>query len=109
MNSTWIQVGTAVVLPFLALLFGFLTGQRSRSIAVATTVEKDWLNTVAEDLAEFIEVQYDVVWKRWRLKDLELTDPNARARPYDKESFRDLQDACWKQTFDRTFSKPNFL
>ena len=99
MNSFWIQIGTAILLPFFALLAGFLTGRRSRSIAVATTVEKDWLDTVAADLAEFIEVQYDIIWKRWRLRDLELTEPNARTRLYDKESFRDLQDAVWKQTF----------
>ena len=105
MNTTWIQIGTAIVLPFLALLFGFLTGQRSRSITVATTVEKDWLNTVAENLAEFIELQYDVVWKRWRLKDLELTDPEVRSQPYEKESFRYLQDELWKQTFRSDFLK----
>ena len=105
MNATWIQIGASVVLPFLALLFGFLAGQRSRSITVATTVEKDWLNSVAEDLAEFTELQYDIVWKRWRLKLVELTDLELRSRPYENESFRYLQEALWKQTFRSDFLK----
>ena len=102
---SWIQIATAVILPVLAVIVGYFTGRRSRSITVATTVEKEWLNTVAEDLAEFIEVQYDIVWKRWRLKDLELTGGKEQSSPYDKESFRELQDACWKQTFRSDFLK----
>lgn len=98
MNIDWLQLGT-ILFPLLALTTGYLAGKRGRSNAIATTVEKDWLDTVAEDLAEFTELQIDIVWKRWRIKILESTDPETSSQSYEKEGFRTLQEAAWKQTF----------
>ena len=83
----------------MTLAFGFFAGRRGRSNAIATTVDKDWLDTVAEDLAEFTELQCDIIWKRWRLKVLEDTAPETSSQSYANEAFRTLQDASWKQTF----------
>lgn len=108
MNKDWLQLG-AILFPLLALIAGYFAGKRGRSNAIATTVEKDWLDTVAEDLAEFTELQIDIVWKRWRIKILESTDPETSSHSYEKEGFRTLQEASWKQTFRSDFLKSKLL
>ena len=109
MNKEWFQLGATILLPLMALVAGYFAGQRGRSIAIATTVEKDWLNCVAEDLAEFIELQIDIVWKRWRIKVKASTDPETSSLSYEKESFRSLQDASWQQTFRSDLLKSKLL
>lgn len=109
MNEGWFELGANVLVALIAVLAGFYAGQRGRSIAIATTVEKDWLHTVAEDLAEFTELQLDIVWKRWRLQVMEGTDPETSPDSYEKEAFRSLQDASWKQTFRSDFLRSKLL
>ncbi len=99
MDTGWLTLGTSVLLSLMGLAAGFLAGRRGRSNAIATTVERDWLDTVAEDLAEFTELQCDIIWKRWRLKVIEDTEPETSSQSYENEAFRALQDASWKQTF----------
>ena len=109
MNKDWILLGAAILFPLLTLIAGYLAGQRGRSNAIATTVERDWLHTVAEDLAEFIELQIDIVWKRWRIKVIEGTNPETSSQSYQNEAFRILQEASWKQTFRSDFLKSKLL
>jgi hypothetical protein len=109
MNKDWILLITAILFPLLTLKAGYSAGQRGRSNAIATTLEKDWLNTVAADLAEFIELQIDIVWKRWRIKVMEDTDPETSSHSYEKEAFRILQDAAWQQTFRSDLLKSKLL
>ena len=105
----WVQLGETILFPLAALIAGYFAGQRGRSNAIATTVEKDWLHTVAEDLAEFIELQIDIVWKRWRIKVIEGTNPETNSQSYENEAFRILQEASWKQTFRSDFLKSKLL
>jgi hypothetical protein len=105
----WILPVTAILVPVLTLIAGYFAGQRGRSNAIATTVEKDWLNTIAEDLAEFIEVQIDIVWKRWRIKLIEDTTPETSSHSYEKEGFRAVQEAAWRQTFRSDLLKSKLL
>jgi hypothetical protein len=109
MKKDWILLGAAILFPLLTLVAGYLAGQRGRSNAIATTVERDWLHTVAEDLAEFIELQIDIVWKRWRIKVIEGTNPETSSQSYENEAFRLLQEASWKQTFRSDFLKSKLL
>ena len=99
MDTGWLQLGTSVLLSVIGLAAAYFAGRRGRSNAIATTVDKDWLDTVAEDLAEFTELQCDIIWKRWRLKVTEETQPETSSQSYQNEAFRALQDASWKQTF----------
>jgi hypothetical protein len=99
MDTGWLQPAATVVFSLMTLAFGFFAGRQGRSNAIATTVDKDWLDTVADDLAEFTELQCDIIWKRWRLKVLEDTAPETSSQSYENEAFRALQDALWKQTF----------
>lgn len=105
MNKDSILLGAAVLFPLLTLIAGYLAGHRGRSNAIATTVERDWLQTVAEDLAEFIEVQIDIVWKRWRNKVIERTNPETSSQSYESEAFRVLQESSWTKTFRSDFLK----
>ncbi len=109
MNKDWFQLGATIVLPLIGVIAGYFAGQRGRSIAIATTVEKDWLHCVAEDLAEFIELQIDMIWKGWRIKVMEGTNPETSSHSYEKEAFRLVQDASWKQTFRSDFLKSKLL
>jgi len=108
-TSTILQFATALVLPLATLGAGFWAGRRGRSITVATTLDKEWLNAVADDLAEFTELQYDIIWKRWRLKLYELTAPESSSPTYDRDAFRLLQEASWKQTFRSDFLKSRLM
>jgi hypothetical protein len=105
----WFQFGVTALFPLAALIVGYFAGQRGRSNAIATTVEKDWLHTVAEDLAEFIELQIDIVWNRWRIKVIDGTNPATSSHSYGNEPFRILQEASWKQTFRSDFLKSKLL
>jgi len=109
MNKDWILLGAAILVPMLTLIAGYFAGRQGRSNAIATTVEKDWLHTIAEVLAEFIELQIDIVWNRWRIKVIEGTNPETRSHSYEKESFRIIQEASWKQTFRSDFLKSKLL
>ena len=100
---------TPILLGLLSAVTGFLVGQRTRSVTIATTLERDWLNGIAVDLAEFIEVQYDVVWKRWRLQHLEISEPKDQPIRLRTKSLRYLQDACWEKTFRSDFLKTKLL
>lgn len=108
MNIDWLQVG-ALVMPFIAVIAAYLAGQRGRSNAIATTVDKDWINTVAEDLAEFIELQIDIVWKRWRVRVIDCTTPETSSKSYDSEGFRITQQASWDKTFRSDLLKSKLL
>lgn len=108
MKIDWIQLGS-LLLPLMALIAGYFAGQRGRSNAIATTVEKDWLHTVAEDLAEFTELQIDIVWKKWRIKVIEDTKPETSSQSYENEAFRIVQEASWKQTFRSDLLKTKLL
>ena len=99
MDKDWFLIGVPFLLSSVTLIAGYYAGQRGRSIAIATTVDKEWLQTIAEDLAEFVELQIDIVWKRWRLIVMEGTDPETSSTSYEKEAFRFLQEASWRQTF----------
>lgn len=107
--NIWFQLGVPTLVTLVTLIVGYFVGRRGRSNAIATTVEKDWLHTVAEDLAEFTELQIDIVWKRWRLKVKERTDPETSSHSYENEAFRSLQEASWKQTFRSDFLKSKLL
>ncbi|MGZ5437244.1 MAG: hypothetical protein ACXWID_18310 [Pyrinomonadaceae bacterium] len=109
MNKDWILLGVAILSPVLTLLAGFFAGHRGRSNAIATTVEKDWLHTVAEDLAEFIELQIDIVWKRWRIKVIQGTTPETSSQSYQDEAFRILQEASWSRTFRSDLLKTKLI
>jgi hypothetical protein len=109
MNKDWILLIAGILFPLLTLIAGYLAGQRGRSNAIATTVERDWLQAIAEDLAEFIELQIDIVWKRWRIKDNERITPETSSQSYENEAFRILQEASWKQTFRSDFLKSKLL
>ena len=109
MNKDWILLIGGSLVPLLTLIAGYLAGQRGRSNAIATTVERDWLQAVAEDLAEFIELQIDIVWKRWRIKDHERTTPETSSALYGDEAFRILQESAWKQTFRSDLLKSKLL
>ena len=108
MKIEWIQLAS-LLLPLMALIAGYFAGQRGRSNAIATTVEKDWLHTVAEDLAEFTELQIDIVWKKWRIKVIEDTRPETSSQSYDNEAFRIVQEASWNQTFRSDLLKTKLL
>ena len=108
MKIEWIQIGS-LLLPLMALIAGYFAGQRGRSNAIATTVEKDWLHTVAEDLAEFTELQIDIVWKKWRIKVIEDTKPETSSQSYENEAFRIVQEAAWQQTFRSDLLKTKLL
>ena len=97
------------LLPLLTLAFGFVAGRRSRSVTIATTLEKDWLNNIAESLAEFIELQYDVIWKRWRFRLLQLSLPLENRDLYSNDGLRYLQDACWEKTFRSDYLKTRLM
>jgi len=104
MNKDWILSITAI----LTLITGYFAGQRGRLNALATTVEKEWLKTVAEDLAEFVELQIDIIWKRWRINVID--DANqTNSQSYEKEAFRSLQAAAWQQTFRSDTLKSKLL
>jgi hypothetical protein len=109
MNKDLVLLIAGILVPLLTLIAGYLAGQRGRSNAIATTVERDWLQAVAEDLAEFIEIQIDIVWKRWRIKVIERTNPETSSQSYENEAFRILQEASWKQTFRSDFLKSKLL
>jgi len=109
MNKDLILLIAGILFPLLTLIAGYLAGQRGRSNAIATTVERDWLQAVAEDLAEFIEIQIDIVWKRWRIKVIERTNPETSSQFYENEGFRIVQEASWKQTFRSDFLKSKLL
>ena len=107
--NIWLQLGVPALVTLVTLIVGYFVGQRGRSNAIATTVEKDWLQTVAEDLAEFIELQIDIVWKRWRIKVIEDTNAETNSGSYENEAFRILQEASWKQTFRSDLLKTKLL
>lgn len=109
MNKDLILLIAGILFPLLTLIAGYLAGQRGRSNAIATTVEKDWLHTVAEDLAEFTELQIDIVWKKWRIKVIEDTKPETSSQSYDNEAFRIVQEASWNQTFRSDLLKTKLL
>lgn len=90
---------TKILLPLLVAAAAYVAGRRSRSISVATTVEKAWLDTVALDLAEFIELQCDSVWHRWRLRHYELSRLDQMSSPTYDEHARRLEDAAWQRSF----------
>jgi hypothetical protein len=109
MNKDWILPVATIFFSLITLIAGYFAGQRGRSNALATTVEKEWLNTVAADLAEFIELQIDIIWKRWRIKLLDDTNPETNSHSYEQEGFRDLQAAAWQQTFRSDLLKSKLL
>jgi len=109
MNKDSILLIAGILVSLLTLIAGYLAGQRGRSNAIATTVDRDWLQAVAEDLAEFIELQIDIVWKRWRIKDHERTTQETSSQSYENEAFRTLQESAWKQTFRSDLLKSKLL
>ena len=107
--NIWLQLGVPTLVTLVTLIVGYFVGQRGRSNAIATTVEKDWLHTVAEDLAEFMELQIDIVWKRWRITLIEGTNPETSSDSYQDEAFRVLQQASWDKTFRSDLLKTKLL
>jgi hypothetical protein len=105
----WFQLGVPTLATTVTLIVGYFVGRRGRSNAIATTVEKDWLHTIAEDLAEFTELQIDIIWKRWRLRDFERTNPKTSSGPYDKEAYSVLEESSWTRTFRSDLLKTKLL
>jgi hypothetical protein len=105
----WLQLGVPTLVTLVTLIVGYFVGRRGRSNAIATTVEKDWLQTIAEDLAEFTELQIDIIWKRWRIKTYGGANAETGSGSYDKEAFRILEEASWKQTFRSDLLKTKLL